>query len=92
MKTSTVKKAAEKLGGQEWIRTTEAEATGLQPVPFGHLGTCPWQRFAILLLLAPESDSPLLNNPLARALSELAVGVEPTTPGLQNRSSTVELR
>ena len=46
MKTSTVKKAAEKLGGQEWIRTTEAEATGLQPVPFGHLGTCPWQNSA----------------------------------------------
>jgi hypothetical protein len=25
-------------------------------------------------------------------LSELAVGIEPTTPGLQNRSSAVELR
>ncbi len=29
------------LTGQERIRTSEACATGLQPVPFGHLGTCP---------------------------------------------------
>jgi len=25
-------------------------------------------------------------------MNELAVGIEPTTPGLQNQSSTVELR
>ena len=49
----------------------------LQSAPFGHSGIC------------PGSTCPLVN---AALRSKLAVGVEPTTAGLQNQCSTTELR
>ena len=60
----------------------------LQSGPFGHSGIPPNSH---------RNEDPLANFHSQKATQtieqqELAVGLEPTTAGLQNRNSTVELR
>ncbi len=84
--------AENKYGGQEWIRTTEGVCRrSYSPFPLATRAPAltpaiaPQDRENIPYFLEdkPESGQPF---------HELAVGIEPTTPGLQNRNSTVELR
>ncbi len=84
--------------GRSGFEPLKLDATGLQPVPFGHLGTCPESQPATCFQRPTVHSTEIKRAEHAREcvrlhrLHELAVGFEPTTPGLQNRSSAVELR
>ena len=72
-------------GGRWWIRTTVAEATGLQPAPFNHSGNLPEHPGTIRHVTLFEADFGVT---ILEKEPGLAMGLEPATNGLQNRRST----
>ena len=89
--------------GEAGFEPAKAEPPDLQSGPFDHSGIPPWS-YGPASYCAPDRTTESLVMSAGGHMTghrivglrpcpvELAVGIEPTTSGLQNRSSTVELR